>query len=163
VRVGTRVVFGLSRNIGGVWYPESYGRLSTHLVLQKHVGEATDAARRWITVGQDGAGDVREGPSIGHANVAVGHLFREPGIYPMRGIIHTIAQPLNHVTPKITPDNPQGVVARDIVYVTVRVLGPNEEDLSADKPSPGPNAVYTEPMPKQRHLKTSVGTAAEEL
>jgi hypothetical protein len=196
VRAGTKVVFCLSRQIEGVWYPRSYGLLGTSLVLQwcracKCVDSrcmeydclrcnneeciCADSAHisPWVTIGRDGAKDVRKGPSIGRAKVGIPILFKKPGIYYLRGIVRTTAQPyyprpievwhdrlLDEVSaqqlsavdieakPEILPHIPPAV-DKDIIYVRVHVVDwpiaqiECEEAMSLD-----PDGLIT-PIPKE--------------
>lgn len=175
VPVGTRVVFCLSRDLEGVWYSHSFGCLGTSLTLQLCRGCMTpdcDCPRcdpngtnvrpcRWITIGRDGAKDVRRGPSIGRAKVGVPVRFRRPGIYHLRGIIHTFAKP-GFPPP---PPEPDGVIDdpgvlppivpipptedRDVVHVVVHVVNvPVIPDEPVVEAMYDPDVEHVRPMPK---------------
>ena len=176
VPVGTRVVFCLSRDLEGVWYPHSYGCLGTSLVLQwcqycktadcncpKCDPDSTDIRPcPWVTIGRDGAKDVRKGPSIGRARVGVPVRFRRPGIYYLRGIIHTFARPwyprpLDQWRQRLLGDSNSADILppippmedKDVVYVRVHVadvpvvpVEPKEEAVL------DPDVIHITPMPK---------------
>ncbi len=105
VVTGTRVVFGLGERSEAVWYAGTYGTVAISLELQRQVDDVNDPNKReaatvhspskvsWVTLGQDGAKDTRKGPSIGHGDVTVAVRFPKAGIYSLRGIIRTEAQP----------------------------------------------------------------------
>ena len=190
VPVGVRVVFCLSRDLEGVWYPHSYGCLGTSLILQwcrwcKCVDatcleykcpecdclecdpDATDVRRcPWVTIGRDGAKDVRKGPSIGRAKVGVPVCFRRPGIYYMRGIIHTVAKPWyirplepwrerilgdtdgDSASVDILPPIP-AAEDKDIVYVRVHVVDLPILEVEPEEQTPDdPDVAHIKPMPK---------------
>jgi len=153
IPVGARVIFCLSRNLEGVWYAGAYGRIGTSLVLQIRDPRIDPAVApdyenaEWITIGKDGARDVRRGPSIGHARVAVPYTFRHAGEFLLRGIIRTEAQPLP-LEPTTDAQLPPAAVDEDVVYVRVKVF-----DLPILLPEPGetapePDAVDNLPMPQ---------------
>ena len=181
VRAGRTIGFCLSRELEGVWYPHAFGRLGTSLVLElasndvdaaniieslkdtagPNDSEAICAKCEWVVVGRDGACGVRWGPSIGRARVGVRHRFKEPGVYLLRGIIRTVAQPLvppvdaaDGTEPSGTDPNedvpppPVPTFDKDIVYVCVKVLGPQEEipEPEEQEAAPSPDLEYTEPM-----------------
>jgi hypothetical protein len=178
VPVGTRVVFCLSRDLEGVWYPRSYGCLGTSLTLQwcrccirpADVDKCPDcdpsstnaAICPWVTIGRDGAKDVRKGPSIGRAKVGVPVRFKRPGFYYLRGIIHMFAepyypQPIDEWRNRLL-DNPDGTDVlprippaqdRDIVYVRVHVVDiPIVEVEPDDDFVDDPDVIHIKPMPK---------------
>ncbi len=169
IRPGTKINFALSKEIEGVWYERSYGVLGTLLELQwcryckvtcdcvdqvKDIPEAnavdadstTAATMRpahWVTIGKDGARGLRHGPSIGHADVGVPVRFWRPGVYWLRGIITTTADPRYLATEVNTGDTVTrpylGDKDRDVVYVRVQVV-----DWPEVIPDPDP-AVSLEP------------------
>jgi hypothetical protein len=215
VRVGTRVVFGLSRELEGVWYARSYGALGTSLELQWCRGcickpdnwrqcvcaecacrtckclkctcaqcacpegncadcnckdckclepaETDSVVCKWVTIGRDGAKDVRKGPSIGRAKVGVPVRFNRPGVYYLRGIVRTFARPYYprpleywqellidpSSTDKTLPVIP-AAADRDVVYVRVLAV-----DLATDSVEPeeglveDPDVENIKPMPKE--------------
>ena len=181
IPAGARVVFCLSRNLEGVWYRRSFGRLSVSMVLQKRrpcrkhpqtelnvqdidtadVNDITDvngaAHNHWVTIGRDGAGDVRRGPSIGRAKVGVPVLFKRPGVYLLRAKIRTTAQPLYprpseepNALESTKPKRPPAAVAKDVVYVKVKVVNLPIIQIAPDQePTPAPDAAYILPMPKE--------------
>lgn len=173
---GTRVVFCLSRQLEGVWYPGSFGKLGCSLVLQMRkpiyplpeepypqdmndINE--DALCPWVTIGHDAASDVRFGPSIGRAKIGVPVLFKKPGLYLLRGVIQTTAQPYpkNQFEPADnanlpeqppTPKIPPVALDKDIVYVKVKVVDlPIIQIVPDEPPSLDPDATYIIPMPKE--------------
>ncbi len=117
---------------------------------------------RWVTIGRDGARDVRKGPSVGRARVGVPVRFSRPGIYYLRGIIRTVAQPyyprpleywqerlvdpdaIDKKLPRIWP-----AVDKDIVYVRVRVIELSAEEVEPQEPiAEDPDVANIKPMPK---------------
>ncbi len=189
VPLGTRVVFCLSREIEGVWYSRSYGLLGTSLVLQwcrNCIGPVCDCIDcpaepddtelcPCVTIGKDGARDVRKGPSIGRAKVGVPVRFRRPGFYHLRGIITTVAKPYyprpldawyEHL---LTPDDPNQVlpsipvaVDRDIVYVRVRVVDILVDDVEPEEdPSQDPDIEHIRPIPKDIDPNEPIGLEAD--
>jgi len=172
VPVGTRVVFCQSREMEGVWYDRSYGCLGTSLVLQwcpackcdtcEPADDDTAAASAWVTIGSDGAKDVRRGPSIGRAKVGVPVRFRKAGIYYLRGIVKTFARPrcLRPVqldvgenaaeleADEVLPAIP-AAVDKDVVYVRVHVVNwPTADAEPLDEAVDDPDVTYIKPMPK---------------
>lgn len=161
VPVGVRVVFCLSRGLEGVWYAHSFGRLRWSMVLQMYKPlphgvnavadpcDPCDPCDAWVTIGRDAAGDLRRGPSIGRAKVGVPVLFRRPGVYMLRAIVCTTAQPLylNPIDPLILPPKAKD---RDIVYIKVKVVNlPIIEIVPDEEPPLDPDAVHILPMPKE--------------
>jgi hypothetical protein len=165
IPVGMRVVFCLSKNLEGVWYPHSFGRLGTSVVVQLRRPNLVnvdpnqvDPNELWVTLGKDGAGDVRRGPSIGRAKVGVPVRFRKPGDYLLRAIVTTYAQPLRLKpnTPASDEDTSIDVIAlpgagdRDVVYVKVRVVDlPIKQIQPDEQPSLDPDAENVLPIPKE--------------
>ena len=181
IPTGARVVFCLSRNLEGVWYRRSFGRLGASIVLQKRrpcrehpqlepdiqdidiadANDITDANgvrhNHWVTIGRDGAGDVRRGPSIGKAKIGVPVLFDRPGVYLLRAKIRTTAQPLYprpseepNALESTKPKRPPAAVAKDVVYVKVKVVNLPIIQIAPDQePTPAPDAAYILPMPKE--------------
>ncbi len=173
IPVGGKIHFSLSRNIEGVWYTGSYGLLGTVLEIQwcplckDGAPSATDIEsvpanskdtapgdRCWITVGKDGARNVRRGPSIGTARVGVPVRFLRPGIYHMRGIVTTFADSYIPHTSDVPPQ--PDAMDEDVIYVTVYVLPhlePGEEAGAMDTLDPDeaengdmPNGLDGEPV-----------------
>ena len=105
----------------------------------------------WVTIGRDGAGDVRRGPSIGKAKIAVPVLFDRPGVYLLRGIIRTIAVPLYpRPSEEPKPKRPLAAVDRDVVYVKVKVVDlPITQITPDEEPTLEPDVAYILPMPKE--------------
>lgn len=191
VPVGTRVVFCLSRELEGIWYKRSYGCLGTSLVLQlcqacknaecdceqckpavnqvRPIAVNPDRVRPdkvqlcpWVTIGKDGAKDVRKGPSIGRANVGVPVRFKKTGIYYLRGIVRTCARPYyprpleqwydtlldENDTDGILPPIPSAV-DRDVIYVRVNVVNlPIAEVEAEEELTDDPDVIHIKPMPK---------------
>ncbi len=123
-----------------------------------------DTVCPWITIGKDGAGATRKGPSIGKACVGVPVRFRKPGIYYLRGIVRTVAQPwyplpldqwsklLTNTTGDTLPMIP-ATIDKDIVYVRVRVLGwPTASVEPIDEVSADPDIEYGEAIPREEDL-----------
>ncbi len=189
VPVGTRVIFRLSRELEGVWYPRSYGALGTSLVLQwckacktddcicpdcncpdcdcircEPDGDVTDVRIcPWVTIGRDGAKDVRRGPSIGRADVGVPVRFKKTGIYYLRGIVYTFARPwyprpietsletqIESVTERVLPW-PPSAVDKDIIYVRVHVVNlPIDQIEPEEEAVDDPDVVNIKPMLKEQ-------------
>ena len=184
VLTGTQVVFALGPGLEAVWYDHTYGTIATSLEVQLRPadlpddsndpndqkdlhGQAATAAKRpavepspWITLGVDGAKDTRKGPSIGHADVAVGVRFSNAGVYYLRGIVRTVVepqypQPVDHWRDRLSvtgaenlPDIP-AEVDRDMVHVKVLVVDkPVANEEPNDPASKEPNADHTESLPK---------------
>ncbi|MBI4556014.1 MAG: hypothetical protein HY706_00395 [Candidatus Hydrogenedentes bacterium] len=151
VRTGARVVFLLGRESEGVWYDGACGRLSTHLAVFMRERDAAEDS--WVFLGQDGAEDVRCGPSIGRAKVGIGHLFEQPGDYLVRGIIRTRAVPVERVvsgdTEEIVPLLECGDFARDEVFVLVHVFEgePSPEDIASEEIPEPVGDDFGEPVP----------------
>ena len=193
VVVGTKVAFALGSETEAVWYGGAYGTIATSLEVQRRVDNSTDddctctkcrpggtdandrskttAARRdaevcpWVTVGTDGVKETRKGPSIGHADVAVGVRFQRPGTYSIRGIVRTAVEP-QYTQPTDGWRDRLGIAKgsrlpdiaaeadRDVVLVKVVVVDkpePNEEP--EDGTSDDPDAVNRRPMPKDQDVQ----------
>lgn len=119
----------------------------------------------WVTIGRDGARATREGPSIGRAHVGVAVRFCKPGVYYLRGIIRTYAQPhyplpleqwdhllVNNGTEDVLPEIPWAA-DRDIVYVRVCVV--DWPTLDVEPPghaAGGPDDEFCKPVPRQEGL-----------
>ena len=116
----------------------------------------------WVTIGRDGAKDCRKGPSIGRAKVGVPIRFRRPGIYYLRGIVHTFAHPryplpieewedrlLDPSAPdKILPPIP-AAADKDVVYVRVHVVDRPIIDVEPDDGMvEDPDVIHVRPIPK---------------
>lgn len=147
IATGVRVVFCLSRALEGVWYDQTYGRLSTSMVLQKFVPTNSTATEgTWVEIGADKAAEVRKGPSITRAKVGVPLVFKEPGVYLLRALIRTEAQPLEPMLTVVWP----GAVDTDIVEVKVKVVNkPIVEIIPDVEPSPDPDFENIRPLLKQ--------------
>jgi hypothetical protein len=176
IPVGTRVIFCLSRELEGVWYPRSYGALGTSLVLQwckackttdcdcipcEPDEEVTDVEIcPWVTIGRDGAKDVRRGPSIGRARVGVPVRFRKAGIYYMRGIVCTFAGPFYPRPVETSQETqiesttcsiPPSAFDKDIIYVRVHVVNLPIDQIEPDEEAmDDPDVVNIKPMPKEQ-------------
>ncbi len=153
VRPGRHVVFGLSKNIEGVWYESANGVLGTQFTLQlcryckvtcacpndvmdlptadeiESDASAKLIPAHWVTIGSDGARALRRGPSLGSADVGVPVRFLRPGVYWLRGIVTTYAEPV-YPDPNIydTPvPTPLGDKDQDTIYVRVIVVDWSED------------------------------------
>lgn len=116
----------------------------------------------WVTIGRDGAKDCRKGPSIGRAKIGVPIRFRKPGIYYLRGIVHTFAHPA-YTRPleqwydrlwdptsidKILPPIP-AAEDKDVVYVKVHVVDRPIVDIEPDEGLvDDPDVIHIKPIPK---------------
>lgn len=116
----------------------------------------------WVTIGRDGAKDVRKGPSIGRAKVGVPVRFKRPGFYYLRGIVRTFARPCyprplepwlaqlideNDPAAALPPIPP--AVDRDVVYVRVHVVELPISDVEpVEEVAVDPDVIYIKPMPK---------------
>jgi len=159
VATGTKVVFCLSRELEGVWYPHSFGELGCSIVLQRRVREApaeglgasSEEQEEWVTIGRDGARAIRRGPSIGRAKVSVPVLFRKPGVYKLRVIVRTTATamyPRIAGAEAVAPIRPRPVIDRDTVYIKVKVVDlPITEIVPDEEPTLEPDANYIIPIP----------------
>jgi len=137
----------LSRNLEGVWHEHTFGTLRTCLVVQMLV-EGEDGAA-WVTIGRDGAGDTRKGPSIGVADIAVRHKFRRPGAYRLRAIVTTAAVPRFPNDPTLVSDYADRDL--DIIPILVRVVAFPTAEAEADvEIPPDPDAAGTTGMPKDQ-------------
>ena len=131
----------------------------------------------WVTIGKDGAKDVRKGPSIGRAKVGVPVCFRRPGIYYLRGIVRTVAQPFyprpiepwydrlvdENATDKVLPRIP-AAVDKDIVYVRVQVADWPVADVEPDvDPADDPDVANIKPMPKDAEESVIVEQLSADL
>ncbi len=131
---------------------------------------AEEVACPWITIGRDGAKAARKGPSIGHARVGVPVRFRKPGIYYLRAIIRTTAQPWypeplepwyerllgSNSTAASLPAIPPAV-DRDVVYVRVHVTNWGKADgQPIEAPSQNPDAEYGEALPRDPEIEAPV-------
>lgn len=191
VKVGTRAVFCLSRELEGVWYKGSYGCLGTSLELQWcrackceecdcncndcNLGSETQVSSSrsatgdttvcpWVTIGRDGAKDVRKGPSIGTAKVGVPVLFKKAGIYYLRGIVRTYANPWLRSVEAVNTTSRNSVIPvvlaasdKDVIYVRVHVLDnliddPNSVDEKVDEP----DVTYIRLMPDDQSTEDDV-------
>jgi len=158
VAAGVRVVFCLSRALEGVWYDQTYGRLGTSMVLQRFVPAAAgsnatgvSAEGTWAEVGTDKASEVRKGPSITSAKVGVPLLFREPGVYLLRAIVRTEAQPLEPTLTVVWPL----AVDTDTVVIKVKVVNrPIPEVIPDEQPTPDPDVENIRPLFKEIDANT---------
>ena len=163
VPLGSRVVFLFSRQLEGVWYDHSFGRIDFSMVLQRRllipdpnipILDSNDVnSPEWVDIGHDFASDLRRGPTIGQARVGVPVFFRWPGIYLLRAKITTVAQPMflpptadSNTEPLLLPP----AVDSDIVYVTVKVVNLPRTQINPDvEPPIDPDVNYTNPMPTE--------------
>jgi hypothetical protein len=194
VAVGTRAVFCLSRELEGVWYKGSYGCIGTSLELQWcrgckceecdcdcnncTIGSETQASSSqsatsmtgdtkvcpWVTIGRDSAKDVRKGPSIGRAKVGVPVLFKTAGIYYLRGIVHTYANPWLRSVDAVNAASRNKVMPlvlaasdKDVVYVRVHVLDNLVDDANGvDEKVNEPDVTYIRLMPDDQSTEDDV-------
>lgn len=132
--VGRPVVIRLSPFIEGVWYERTFGRLFTRLEVQVHRPDDPEHPDGWVTLGVDGARGVRFGPSLGHADVKVVHVCHHPGVYRLRAIVWTGAEPLHPDDPAAPPVNPD--YAHDVVPIDVVVFAdppPADDTFNEDE------------------------------
>lgn len=158
IAAGVRVMFCLSRAMEGVWYDQTYGALHTSLLLQRYVRDTTtaDAQGKWVDIGEDKAGEVRKGPSITRAKVGVPVYFREPGVYMLRAIVRSKAQPL---TPDTTASALSWPAATDVdtVIIKVKVVDrPILDVIPDEEPTPDPDAENTRPLFKEINANTDL-------
>lgn len=141
VRKFTTVIFRLSREIEGIWYNNTCGKLGTRLTLQLQVPSPQGTNPVWKTIGADGASDVRRGPSIGTANIKVPFRFIRPGIYRMRAIIDSYAIPyrlMNSLSSSVPQRLWYADKERSIVHLTVHVFDITQVDkVDPWDPNPG--------------------------
>ena len=171
VPMGTRVLFALSHELEGVWYDHAVGVLSTSLEIQWCRACSMDAAGsrpnaepneaslvpptgEWITLGKDGARDLRRGPSIGTADIGVPVRFMHSGVFHLRGIVRSHAQPLFDRADSDSGDMtdetdlPPGASDRDVVSVFVEVVErPHLDEPPMEDPSDHPDRAHTLSMP----------------
>jgi len=150
VAAGVRVIFCLSRSMEGVWYDQTYGRLSTAMTLQRFVPDATgtNTAGSWVTIGEDKAGEIRKGPSMTRAKVGVPVLFREPGVHLLRAIVRTQAQPMpaDVTTTVVWP----AAIDSDTILIKVKVANlPIPQVVPDEEPTADPDAENTRPLFKE--------------
>lgn len=135
VPVGAVVAFLLAPGIEGVWYPKTHGLLGTCLELEMRQPDSN----QWVPLGRDGARAIRVGPSIGTADVKVRHRFNRPGRFILRGIIRTVAVPIDQNATEVDPANtdcPGAAVAVNKVFVHVTVVeGPAEVSTTTADPT----------------------------
>ncbi len=132
----------------------------------------------WVTVGRDGARDVRKGPSIGRAKVGVPVSFRHPGVFYLRAIVRTVAAP--YYTRPIQswrdmllddPTDADAVLPRiplaediDVIYLRVRVV---DLPIAQIEPEEGqttdPDIECITPMPKDVDPNAPVTDPAADL
>jgi hypothetical protein len=143
----TRIVFNLSRELEGLWYKGSYGKLATAMILQVAVPvdpnadvSSEDTKIRWRTLGRKYRSDVRRGPSIGTANVKVPVIFTRPGKYRLRAIIKTCARPIkpknennNNGKQEQREHKPKAAEDLDIVHILVKVVDVPLEEIEPDE------------------------------
>ena len=140
IPAGTVVFFRESPELEGVWYERTYGHLATGFELQ--IRDRLSGTEEWITLGRDGAGATRFGPSIGTADVGVRHYFEHPGVYYLRANIGTKAAPMpldNAVEPcDCHCPCPMAAHDEDTVYVVVIVRdGPVPVSATTEDPNRG--------------------------
>jgi len=116
----------------------------------------------WVTIGKDGARDCRKGPSIGRARVGVPVLFKRPGVYLLRAIVHTFAKPGYPLpldqwrerlagTGSTTTNLPLIPIEqdKDVIYIRVHVLDLPIADVEPDDElTEDPDVKCIMPMPK---------------
>lgn len=148
VRKDSVVRFRESRQIEGVWYDDAFGRLGTILLVQMR--NPTDATPEWITLGRDGAGAIRRGPSIGTARVSVPVRFPRVGEYQLRAIVVTGAIPMGPVvgaTDTEPVDSPYYDIDLDVIPIRVKVVEIlDPAALGAQLIPRGPDLGFSEPL-----------------
>ena len=116
----------------------------------------------WITIGTDGARGYRRGPSIGRAKVGVPVYFNRPGVYLLRAIVHTYAepgypQPLEDWNARLlAAGDPRAVLPivpiaedKDTIYIKVHVTETAPGVIEPDEMvSDDPDLVHIKPIPK---------------
>ncbi len=165
---GERLIFSLSKELEGVWYPRSYGKIGFALNLQLFKPKVPIPPEslnfnindpnlgEWVTIGRDASSDTRKGPSIGKAKVGVPVVLSKPGVYLLRGMITTIVQPMVPETLKFS-SRPPIAIDRDMVFVKVIVVNAPIPMVTPDVPvPPEPDLTNSTPMPKEPD--TSGGT-----
>lgn len=126
VPLGVRVIFCLSRSFEGVWYENTYGLLATSVKLQRYQ-PPTDSTNEgsWVDIGEDKASEIRTGPSVARAKVGVPVVFRMPGEYLIRAVVHTVAKPMhpNALTDQLNSSVilPEAV-KKDVILTRVKVV-----------------------------------------
>ena len=138
VRAGTGIAFRFDRNVEAVWHENACGQIRTALIVSIRPVEAdaeptgTTDQEGWEMVGLDDAGARRCGPLVATANIAVRHLFSEPGDYLVRCTIRTHVIPGDGIVEGgENVDLCGGVRDVDHVFTRVRVVDRDatEEDV----------------------------------
>lgn len=158
VRQGTTVMFDLHRELEAVWYTDSFGRIASSLAIELAIPNNTTEQVEWKLVGTDRAADIRSGPSIGVARIAVPVRFKRAGEFRLRAIVRTSAQPLwpgydpNNDTTEEDPNYPipEPSVATDIIPIVVKVVDVSiDTQPDDDIPAPAASNESLRPMPKE--------------
>jgi hypothetical protein len=148
VRKDAVVHFRESRQVEGVWYERTYGRLGSVLLVQ--IQNPSSAAPEWITLGRDGAGAIRRGPSLGTARISVRVQFPRVGEFHLRAVVITGAVPMD-----IPADDPDAkpVDSRyadfDVDSIPIKVVvvdGTDPGDVEPQALPRGPDLGFAEPL-----------------
>lgn len=137
VRAGTGIAFRFDRNVEAVWHDNACGLIRTALIvsIQRVEPDAepvgTTDEEGWELIGLDDAGARRCGPLVATANIAVRHLFREPGDYLVRCTIRTHAIPEAEIAEEGQIVDRCGSV-RDVDHVFTRVRVVDREATEED-------------------------------
>lgn len=108
------------------WADQTSGRIGFYLCLQVRIEDA------WTTIGLDGAGDARTGPSAAKGRPVVPVVFPTPGDHRLRAIIRTVVE-----LSRSSADSKQETAEDlDQVMIDVAVLAaPNLAPQIANRPA----------------------------
>jgi len=148
VRKDAVVRFRESRQVEGVWYERTWGRLGSVLLVQ--IQNPSSATPEWITLGRDGAGALRRGPSLGTAGISVPVRFPRVGEFRLRAVVITGAVPMELASddPDAEPvDSAYADFDVDFVPIKVVVVESVEPgEIDSQVIPRGPDLGYGEPL-----------------